>query len=787
MEVLKKNKYIIAAIFLFIIYIITIVRLINNKCKPMLPLYPFLFLMSGHSIHPLFLRQMMMNPMVRLFPILGYNKFFSLYPYNAPKVKKYDYSVTFYGKKLIDPYYWLKDDKWPTEIENKNILQAIQNENNFFKTFTYIYNEQINMIAKEILNYQDIDDCSEYIKFGDFYYYSIRERGKSYSKHCRKKTLDSEGEIILDINKIAEGKEYLYVKHVAVSYDHNYIAYSADFIGNEKFSIYIHDIKTQTSLPNVISNTTGKIVWHPKKHNYLYYISLIKPHITDKVMYHNINSDCLYDISIFNEKNNDSYTLNIYISSSKKFLFIYRNGHKNNEAYYIYLETFIKTINLFQKMEENIFYVLLDVKDNFMYFLTSQKHSGKQNCIMRKKLNSNYSLNEEDSSIFIDCEDNKPLHSAEMTSNFILLNYKIRGLDYIFLYDLQNNVTTEINFNKDASYTLHLYSTNFYEDDIRVEYSSLRCPTSKYIYDYQENTFNKIYQYNMPSSFNQDDYNIEYVHATSDGVEVPITIIYKNNLFYKNGSNPLYLTGYGSYGISYCTNFSTTIIPLLDKGFVYAIAHIRGGSDIDEKWYLDAKLLHKKRTFYDFIASTEYLIENKYTSKNNIVISGASAGGMLVGYAINERPELYKAVIARVPFVDVLNTMLDSNLPLTPFEFQEWGNPQESIEYFDYIKSYSPYENIKKQEYPHIFATTSTMDTRVGYWEPMKWIASIRENNTNKAKLFLLNVQTNSGGHFGHSNLQDAIIDHAQEICFILHTFNLTTHTKFGVIRNTKI
>jgi oligopeptidase B len=305
------------------------------------------------------------------------------------------------------------------------------------------------------------------------------------------------------------------------------------------------------------------------------------------------------------------------------------------------------------------------------------------------------------------------------------MNYKVKGLAELVARNLNNETQQVLNF-PENTYTAGIYSTNFKENDIRINYSSLARPDTVYSYDFNSNKLSTLKVQEIPSGFDPEEYATERVFVKTDGVEVPVSLFYKKSLFKGDGSNPLYLYGYGSYGLSIAPSFRSSAVSLVNRGFIYAIAHIRGGDDLGHDWYEDAKFLNKKRTFSDFIAVTEELINLNYTSKGNIVIVGGSAGGMLVGNVINQRPELFKAVIAHVPFVDVLNTMLDENLPLTPGEYKEWGNPKEK-DYFEYMKSYSPYDNVSKQNYPSLFVSAGLSDPRVGYWEAAKWVARLRD------------------------------------------------------------
>lgn len=365
-------------------------------------------------------------------------------------------------------------------------------------------------------------------------------------------------------------------------------------------------------------------------------------------------------------------------------------------------------------------------------------------------------------------ESKQYLAGYDVSNDYLTLNYRDCGLPVIKVKHFDSGLEKHIKF-PDQSFSASGSVANFVENDLRIAYSSLARPATAFSYDFANNKLSILKTQKIPSGFNPDEYMVERVLATSsDGTEVPISLLYKKSLFKKDGSNRLYLYGYGSYGIAVPPTFRNTAISLVNRGFVYAIAHIRGGDDLGHDWYEAAKFLTKKRTFEDFIASAEYLIAQQYTAKGNITICGGSAGGLLIGAVLNEKPELFKAAIAHVPFVDMLNTMLDESLPLTPGEFKEWGNPKDK-KYFEYILSYSPYENIKSQKYPALMVTAGLSDPRVGYWEAAKWVARLRERKTDSNKIiFKTNMEA---GHRGASGRFDYLKEEADDLLFILFSY----------------
>ncbi|MCF8463139.1 MAG: prolyl oligopeptidase family serine peptidase, partial [Rickettsiaceae bacterium] len=448
-------------------------------------------------------------------------------------------------------------------------------------------------------------------------------------------------------------------------------------------------------------------------------------------------------------------------SSSKKFIFISSSGASCNESYFIDMNDDNMTLNLIASRQEEIFY---DIDHNDKYFYISINDVGDNFRIVRTKIETPKKEYWEE---YIKLDPDKYLESFDITAKYLILNYKRLGIVTPEIIELKSGARKIMTF-KDPVYEVGAYSTNFEENDIRLSYSSLAQPSITYQYDFNDESFNILKEQEIPSGFDSSHYQVERLWVDNENVKVPVTILYKKELFKKDGTNPLYLYGYGSYGISIPASFRTSIFSLVDKGFVFAIAHIRGGEELGHSWHKEAKFLNKMRTFKDFIAASESLIKQKYTSKGNIVIAGGSAGGMLIGAVINEKPDLYKAAILHVPFVDVLNTMLDESLPLTPGEYKEWGNPKDE-EYFKYMLQYSPYENIKAQNYPNIFVTAGLSDPRVGYWEAAKFVAKLQEVKTDSNMLML---KTNMDfGHSGASGRFDYLKEIAEDYVFVLKNF----------------
>lgn len=680
-----------------------------------------------------------------------------------PIATKLPYSYEHHGVTLQDEYAWLRADGWPDNVKDKKILSYLEEENAYYKNYITPLENKKNEFFEELKGRIKLEDKSTYTKRDNYYYYSRTEADKNYPIYCRKKgSKQAKEEIILDVNKLAEGKEFTSLGAFAVSPDHKLLAYSVDFTGGEKYSIKIYNLETKKFLKDTIDNTIGNVVWHEKQDGF-FYSPTTENWRREKVIFHKLRTDIKDDKLIYHEKN-PLYLTSASKTSSKEYILINIRGHDSNEVYYIDMNDENFTTKLLSKRKDRI---LVSVDHGGDYFYKSTNDGAKNFHILRTE-SKDYSLNKIWDS-FVEEEKNKYLSSFDITKDYILLNYKVKGLSESIVKKLSDNKQKSIKF-PDEAYTASLYSTNFKENDIRVNYASLAKPSTVYEYNYDNDKLKTIKVQEIPSGFNPEEYKVERLYIKTDGVEVPISLFYKKDLFKKDGSNPLYLYGYGSYGISIPPAFRNSAISLVNRGFVYAIAHIRGGDDLGHDWYEAAKFLNKERTFNDFLACAEFLADKNYTSKGNIVIVGGSAGGMLIGNVINQKPELFKAAIAHVPFVDVLNTMLDENLPLTPGEFKEWGNPKDK-EYFDYILSYSPYENVKVQNYPHLFVTAGLSDPRVGYWEAAKWVARLRDRKLDSNKLYL---KTNMDfGHMGASGRFDYLKEAAEDLVFITDIFDI--------------
>lgn len=682
---------------------------------------------------------------------------------NPPLAKKIPYTFELHGEKVQDEYHWLRASGWPDKITDEAVLSYLKEENAYFDNYMDLLADKKDMFFEELKGRIKLADQSTYVKKDDYFYYTRTEEDKDYTIYCRKFGSNSAPEeILLDVNELAKDQKYTSIGSFSISPDHKLMAYSVDFTGGEKYTLKIFNLETKTFLADQIDNTIGSPVWHEDQTG-VFYTPTDDKWRHDKVLFHKLGTKNIDDKLIFHEKD-PLYYVSVGKSSSKEYIFITVSGHDSNEMYFIKMTDKTFTPQLVLARKDRIQYSI-DHNGPFFYQYTND---GAKNFQILRAESNDYSATKPWSTYIAEKKD-KYLSSFDLTQNYLLMNYKVKGLAELVAKNLDNETQQVLNFPENA-YTAGIYSTNFKENDIRVDYSSLARPNTVYSYDFNSNKLSTLKVQEIPSGFDPEEYATERLFVKTDGVEVPVSLFYKKSLFKGDGSNPLYLYGYGSYGLSIAPSFRNSAVSLVNRGFIYAVAHIRGGDDLGHDWYEAAKFLNKKRTFSDFIAVADELISLNYTSEGNIVIVGGSAGGMLVGNVINQRPELFKAAIAHVPFVDVLNTMLDENLPLTPGEYKEWGNPKDK-DYFEYMKSYSPYDNVSQQNYPSLFVTAGLSDPRVGYWEAAKWVARLRDRKLgDNIIIFKTNM---SFGHAGASGRFDYLKEAADDLVFITNIFKV--------------
>jgi oligopeptidase B len=681
---------------------------------------------------------------------------------SVPKINKILNTVKIHNEELIDNYSWIKQKDWKEVILNPNKLNAqvkkyLDEENLFKENQLKDINDIEKKLFEELKSKIKNEDNSVPKKDGNYLYGYKYNKNSEYPIYYRKNTTNNSEEIILDCEKKSKTHTYFNVASISHSHDHKHVAYNIDTNGSEYFSIFIEDIQKQELLSPEIKNTTGDIVWS-LDNNYIFYVRLDQNHRPTKVFKHKIGSNSEKDLLIYEEKD-PSFFCSINLSKTKNYLFIRTADHETSEYLFINLKLNEIIPTLFKKRVKKIEY---DLEHHEKFFLISTNIDNAKNFKIMISHEESYQKWEE----FI------PYEKVNLILDFILLKdwlvrlERTEGSENIIILNLNNKNQHKISFNEEA-YNLSLDHGYEYETDtFRYSYSSPTTPKSVFDYDCKSKKQELKKTQEVPSGHNKDDYICKKIFATAhDNEKIPITILYKKGVKL-NSNNYLLLYGYGSYGISIPSNFSTNRLSLVDRGIVYAIAHIRGGKEKGYEWYENGKLLNKKNTFLDFISCAEKLCEDKYTSPKKIVAQGGSAGGLLMGYIANERPDLFLGIIAQVPFVDICNTMLDEDLPLTVTEIPEWGDIKNDKKSFLYVKSYSPYDNVKKQNYPHMLVTGGISDPRVTYWEMTKWVAKLRENKTDN-NLLLLHMNM-TAGHSGASGRFDYLKEIAMEYGFVL-------------------
>jgi oligopeptidase B len=669
----------------------------------------------------------------------------------APKAKQIPKTDSTHSDLRVDPYFWLREKTSP------DVLNYLNAENAYTQNLMAHTQSIQNKLYQEMISRIKETDFSVPAKMDNYFYYYRTEKGKQYRIYCRKKgNLDSPEEILLDLNELGKNAHYLRLGVFKVSPDHQRLAYSVDTTGGETYTIYVKDLNTQALLTDRIPNTYYSLEWANDNRTF-FYNTLDAAYRPYRIFRHALGSDPQTDELIYEEKD-ERFFVNISKSRSRAYVFLNLESNTTKETRWVAADRPTDAFKIFQPRLDKLEYSVDHWENKF--FVVTNDHAVNFK-LMETPLDRTSKDNWKE---VIPHQENVLIEEVDAFKNFLVVYERKDGLKKILIRDLRNAQDHVIE-NPESVYTTFAGTNLEYATDIlRYDYTSLVTPLSTYDYNMVTKTRELKKQQEVPD-YDPRQYTTERVFAkASDGTKIPMSLVYKTGMK-KNGNNPALLYGYGSYGLSMDPTFNTARLSLLDRGFVYAVGHIRGGSDMGRSWYDHGKLLEKKNTFTDFIACAEALIKEKYTSKERLAIQGGSAGGLLMGAVTNMRPDLFRAVVANVPFVDVLNTMLDASLPLTVTEYEEWGNPNEKA-YYDYMKSYSPYDNVEKKNYPNILITAGLNDPRVSYWEPAKWTAKLRAMRTDNNLLLL---KTNMGaGHGGASGRYDRFKEIAFDYAFIL-------------------
>lgn len=676
----------------------------------------------------------------------------------SPLANKKLKSLTYHGKEYNDPYYWLR------EKENPEVIQYLNDENVYTKSMMTGTEDLQETIFQEIKGRIKEEDESVPVFEDGYFYYTRTEQGKQYRIHCRKKeSLEAKEEILLDENLLAEGHDYFSLGEFTISVDNQLLAYSIDLNGSEEFEVFVLNLVTREVKPISISNTYYGLEWaNDNKH--LLYTKLDHAHRPYQIWLHDIHQPVESDKLLFEEKD-ESFFVDVNKSKDNQFIFANVGSQVTTEVHFLDANQpnnkFICITERQYGVEYDVdhykgqFHILSNVGEskNFQWFTTTVGSSKTAEWNPVLPYNADHYLLE-----------------LDFFTNYIALEERYKGLRQIRIFSPDLLDVHTLQFDEEA-HTVNLGDNPEYNTQLlRIHYRSMVTPNTTFDYDMKTRSLLTRKVQEIPSGYQKDLYESKRIFVEAeDGEQIPVSYVYRKDKL-TTGGNPLYQYAYGSYGVTVDPYFSVAQLSLLDRGFIFAISHIRGGSDKGRDWYEQGKFLHKKNTFFDFIQIGKYFIDQGLTTPDLLVANGGSAGGLLMGAVSNFASDTYHSIVADVPFVDVINTMMDESIPLTVIEYDEWGNPNDKV-YFDYMQSYSPYDNVEAKDYPNLLVTAGLNDPRVQYWEPAKWVAKLRDIKTDNQLLLL---KTNmDAGHGGKSGRFERIRETAFEFAFLLKTLGL--------------
>ena len=684
----------------------------------------------------------------------------------TPKAEIQAKSLTIHNSTRIDNYFWMRLTDEQKIAKNKDaqtqkVEAYLNSENKYFDKVTASTNNFQKELFEEMKGRIKEDDTSVPYFRNQYFYITRFEKGSQYPIYSRKKeTLEAKEEVLFNVNEEAEGHEYFQLGGLNVSPDNNLVAFATDTVSRRQYTIQIKNLETGKILSDKIENTTGGSVWS-NDNKTLFYTKKDPLTLRSSSIYrHILGTDASEDVVVFEEKD-ETYNTYVYKTKSHKFIVIGSSSTLSSEFRIIAADKPYGEWKVIQPREENLEYSLAHYGDYF--YIQTNKDNATNFKLMKTPVNKTTKENWVD---VIPHREETLLEDVSIFKNYLVIEERTEGLGKIRIKTWDGKEDYYLPFDEET-YSAGVYSNPEFDTDvIRYSYNSMTTPNSVIDFNMKSQTKEiKKEQEVLGGKFDKNNYKSERVWATArDGKKVAISLVYHKDTEL-NKNTPLLQYAYGSYGYTISDGFSSTRLSLLDRGFVYALAHIRGGQYLGREWYNDGKMMNKKNTFFDFIDCSKFLIENNYTSAEHLYAMGGSAGGLLVGAVSNLNPELYNGIIAAVPFVDVISTMLDESIPLTTGEFDEWGNPKEK-EAYDYMLSYSPYDQVTKKEYPNMLVTTGYFDSQVQYWEPAKWVAKLRELKTDDNILLL---HTNMDvGHGGASGRFDALKETARDYTFLL-------------------
>ncbi len=663
-----------------------------------------------------------------------------------PVAEKISKELVAHNDTRVDDYFWMRLSDEQKNAENpdeqtKNVLDYLNAENAYkdkMLEHTVPFQESL---FDEIVGRIKQDDESVPYKENGYFYYSRYEEGQEYPIYCRKKgNLDAEEEIILNVNILAEGYDYYQIAGMSISEDNKLLAYGVDTVSRRRYTIYFMSLETGKLLSDVIPNTTGRVTWANDNKTVLFSTKDEQTLRSDRINLYKLGDMAPQEVYYEQDETFNTY---VYKTKSKKFLVIASSQTLSSEYRILEANNPTGTFRVFQAREKDLEYDIDHYGSDF--YVRTNMDGAKNFKLMKTPITKTTKDNWVD---VIPHRDDVLFQSFEIFKNFFVISERIRGLTNLRVMNWKD-VDYYLDFGEETYSARFSINPEFNTDILRYGYSSLTTPYSTFDYNMVSKEKTLLKEEEVLGDFDKTNYESKRLYAMADdGVEVPISIVYKKGIIL-DGTNPALIYGYGSYGASMDASFRSDRLSLLDRGFIYAIAHIRGGMEMGRWWYEDGKLLKKMNTFTDFNTCAQYLVDKNYTDTDKLFALGGSAGGLLVGAIVNMRPDLYKGIVAAVPFVDVVSTMQDASIPLTTGEWDEWGNP-EIEEYYDYMLSYSPYDNVQEMNYPNILVTTGYWDSQVQYWEPAKWVAKLRDMKTDDNLLvFHVNMEAGHGGVSG--------------------------------------
>ena len=672
---------------------------------------------------------------------------------HAPVANRIAHKLVAHGHERTDPYFWLNQRTDP------EVLQYLEAENAYLEAFMGPFSALREELFREIISRIKQDDQTVPYPENGYVYFTRYSEGKEYPVYCRRPEGDHPEEVLLDLNILSQGHSFYEIGHRSISPDRRYLAFGEDTVGRRVYTLRFKDLTTGNFLPDAIPFSNGEAAWASDNRHVFYTRKDPQTLRGERIMRHALGTPYEEDVEVFHEMD-DSFDAHVYRSKSGKFLMILSSQTITTEYQILHADNPLGDFQVFHPRERGLEYGIFHSGDHF-YIRTNL--DARNFCLMKCPLEKTEKVNW---TMVVPHRDDVLLEEVEEFDHFLALSERQNGLTRVAIQPIAGNAQAHY---LQFSEAVYMVGTAVNRDmgaaKVRINYQSLTTPQTVYDYDVYNQTFECLKQEEVLGGFSPENYQAERVYAPArDGVKVPISIVYRKG-FKKDGTMPLLLYGYGSYGISLDPYFSVSRISLLDRGFAFAIAHIRGGEDLGRPWYEDGKLLKKKNTFYDFIDSAEFLLAQQYCSKDTLFAMGGSAGGLLMGAVANLRPDLWKGIVAAVPFVDVVTTMLDESIPLTTFEYDEWGNPGEKA-YYDYMLSYSPYDNVEAKNYPAMLVVTGLHDSQVQYWEPAKWVAKLRYTKTDHNPLLLYTNM--ASGHSGASGRFERFRETALEYAFLI-------------------